>query len=652
MSIAEDKIQELRELDILPVAQHYLPDLKKQGSSWKCKSPFSNEKTPSFTIISNATDNFFKCFSTGKSGDVIEFVKEVNNLSFIDACEELANLSGIYLYLDKNQNNKNMSNSVKGTRKEIGKKSLLKKDNFKPIQSYQKPNIIQHEPNKSVLDVFLRRNISEDIVKAFKITESDTYFAQFGEKAQSINFNYYKNNELVNIKHRAVDKKAFGLEKGCELVLYNYDNIQNDAEAIYFTEGEFDCMALAEYFGTVKNVVSVPNGASGKDSSLKYLDGEDVSKKLEGKKLYLFFDDDSAGKLLTDAFIKRYGAHRCLVPKYPTDCKDINDVLINHGSIGVKTCIDSVEYDMIDGILDMRHIAPKARNYYDNGFPVSDRVGLNDFDALLGFRGGELTMVTGISGSGKSEFLDYIMVQLAKRHSWKFAICSMENPPDIHFTKIAEKYTNKPFENIFDPNTGEVFISRMNEEEYENAEQFVFNHFNFITHATKKQDGDTHRSVLSIDYILDQAKKLVSMYGTKGLVIDPWNTIEHDIKNNELETNYVSRILSKIIAFAEDYNVHVFLVAHPTKGVTINGVDRVATLNDISGSGNFFNKTHNGISVFREKDKDKNPDSLVEVHVQKVKFKFVGTLGSCKLEYDLRTGNYFDTDKDYPQNNN
>ena len=63
MSITEDKIQELRELDILPVAQHYLQDLKKQGSSWKCKSPFSNEKTPSFTIISNATDNFFKCFS-------------------------------------------------------------------------------------------------------------------------------------------------------------------------------------------------------------------------------------------------------------------------------------------------------------------------------------------------------------------------------------------------------------------------------------------------------------------------------------------------------------------------------------------------------------------------------------------------------------
>jgi twinkle protein len=634
MGIADEKLQELKQLDILPIAQHYLPELRKQGSAWKCKSPFKEENTPSFTIISNARDNYFKCFASDKAGDVIEFVKEINNTDFIGACKILAELTGIDLEVKESKSNY-MDNTVKKDRKVIGKKSLLKKENFKPKQSYQKPNIIQQEPNKSVLDVFSTRNISEDIVKAFGITESDTYFPQIGSKSTSINFNYYKENELVNVKHRAVDKKAFSLEKGCELVLYNYDNIEDDADYLFITEGEFDALALAEYYGSVKNIVSVPNGASGKENALKYLDGQDVNDKLSNKRLSLFFDNDSAGKLLTDAFIKRYGAHRCLVPEYPNDCKDINDVLIKYGSIGVKKCITSVRYDMIDGILDMRHIAPKARNYYDNGFPICDRIGLNNFDSLLGFRGGELTMVTGISGSGKSEFLDYIMVQLAKRHAWKFGICSMENPPDIHFTKIAEKYTNKPFENIYDPMTGEVYQERMNEQEYESAEQFVFNHFNFITHATKKQDGNTHRSVLSIDYILDQAKKLVSMYGTKGLVIDPWNTIEHDIKNNEMETNYVSRILSKIIAFAEDYNVHVFLVAHPTKGVTLNGVDRVATLNDISGSGNFFNKTHNGISVFREKDTQKNPNNLVEVHIQKVKFKFVGTLGSCRLELNL-----------------
>ena len=139
------------------------------------------------------------------------------------------------------------------------------------------------------------------------------------------------------------------------------------------------------------------------------------------------------------------------------------------------------------------------------------------------------------------------------------------------------------------------------------------------------------------------------MFGIKGLVIDPWNTIEHEFRRDETETNYVSRVLSKIIAFAEDFNVHVFLVAHPTKGVTHNGIDRVATLNDISGSGNFFNKTHNGISVFRDKKDQKAP---IQVHIQKIKFKFVGHLGVAYLEYNPFNGNYTEAKEQVLPNEN
>lgn len=141
------------------------------------------------------------------------------------------------------------------------------------------------------------------------------------------------------------------------------------------------------------------------------------------------------------------------------------------------------------------------------------------------------------------------------------------------------------------------------------------------------------------------------MYGIKGLIIDPWNTISHTILKTETEAMYVGRILSKIIAFAEDCNVHVFLVAHPTKGINREGHVRVANLYDISGSADFFNKTHNGISVHRVKDHDQNPDNLVEIHIQKIKFKFVGTIGECKLKYDIKTGRYETTHLDYPHNN-
>ena len=62
MKIADEKIEEIKQLDILPIAQHYLPDLKKRGANWTCNSPFSQERTPSFNIISNSKGNFFKCF--------------------------------------------------------------------------------------------------------------------------------------------------------------------------------------------------------------------------------------------------------------------------------------------------------------------------------------------------------------------------------------------------------------------------------------------------------------------------------------------------------------------------------------------------------------------------------------------------------------
>ena len=62
-----------------------------------------------------------------------------------------------------------------------------------------------------------------------------------------------------------------------------------------------------------------------------------------------------------------------------------------------------------------------------------------------GNRPGDLSVVTGIPGSGKSELLDAMMVNLAQRYGWRFGICSFENPPGEHIAKLAEKYVGQPF---------------------------------------------------------------------------------------------------------------------------------------------------------------------------------------------------------------
>jgi DNA primase len=68
-------------------------ELKKQGSGWVCLSPFTDERSPSFTIYDGATR--FKDFSSAKSGDVISLLMECENLEFVAAIERLAEWNGI-----------------------------------------------------------------------------------------------------------------------------------------------------------------------------------------------------------------------------------------------------------------------------------------------------------------------------------------------------------------------------------------------------------------------------------------------------------------------------------------------------------------------------------------------------------------------------
>ncbi len=69
--------------------------LKRQGREFAGLSPFSNEKTPSFFV--NDEKGFYHCFSSGKHGDAISFLMEVEGLSFPEAVERLAGIAGMNL---------------------------------------------------------------------------------------------------------------------------------------------------------------------------------------------------------------------------------------------------------------------------------------------------------------------------------------------------------------------------------------------------------------------------------------------------------------------------------------------------------------------------------------------------------------------------
>ena len=86
---AHDFVEELKSrVDLYDLISPYV-QLKKSGSKWVGLSPFSQEKTPSFYV--DSIKGFFHCFSSGEKGDALSFVQKIENLTFPEALEFLAN---------------------------------------------------------------------------------------------------------------------------------------------------------------------------------------------------------------------------------------------------------------------------------------------------------------------------------------------------------------------------------------------------------------------------------------------------------------------------------------------------------------------------------------------------------------------------------
>jgi twinkle protein len=238
-------------------------------------------------------------------------------------------------------------------------------------------------------------------------------------------------------------------------------------------------------------------------------------------------------------------------------------------------------------------------------------------DELFTVKPGLMYCISGLPSSGKSEFCDQLMVNLSQQQSWKWAICSFENPPATHIAKLLEKLCAKPFHD-----NGPT--PRIRQDEVQEALTFVNDHFVFL----ESKNGD----MPTIDQILDRCKQAVMRLGVRGLVIDPYNYIRVDAEN---EHRAITDMLTKVVLFAQAHEVAVFFVAHPQKIYPKeDGTYPVVTGMHVSGSSSWFSKSDVGVTVHRGK-------SSVEIHCWKCRFKWIGQQGVAHLSYEVPTGRYF-----------
>ena len=434
-----------------------------------------------------------------------------------------------------------------------------------------KPQSQKHQVGEKALAWFTSRGISEQTLKALKVTEGLEWMPQYQREVNTVQFNYYRGEELVNVKYRTGDKQ-FKLVSGAELIPYNINAIGGTKECV-ITEGEMDALSFVECGRA--DVVSVPNGAN---ANLEYLDNY-LEQYFDDKEvIYIAVDTDTKGVVLRDELMRRFGAERCRVVEYGEGCKDANEHLQKFGKESLLKCLADAPETKIDGVFTVQDFEGSLDALFENGWQQGVTIGHPNFDRLCSFETKRLCIVTGIPGSGK---------RFSKR-----------DLPHLEYKKVKEHLERNFF-----------FIS----------------------------PPDSFK----VDNILDKAKSLVRRKGIKALVIDPYNRLESE-QGTRSETQYISELLDKLTNFAQRNDLLIILMAHPTKQPrNKDGIIEAPTLYDISGSANFFNKADFGIVVHRNRQADN-----VEVHVQKVKFRHLGTCGTALFHYNITNGRYVPWEKD------
>ncbi|XP_078438154.1 twinkle homolog protein, chloroplastic/mitochondrial-like [Wolffia australiana] len=480
---------------------------------------------------------------------------------------------------------------------------------------------------------------SERMISTETLRRNDVMQRKYGNEIV-IAFTYKRDGKLVSCKYRGNNKRFFQ-EKNTERVFYGLDDIKTASEII-IVEGEIDKLSLEE--AGFPNCISVPDGAPSKvspdipqeneDTQFQYL--WNCKEYLEkASRIILATDSDQPGQALAEELSRRLGKERCWRVTWPKKngfetFKDANEVLMCLGPDAVRKAIEEAELYPIKGLFSFRNYFHEIDSYYNlrHGDELGVSTGWSGVDEFYRVVPGELTVVTGVPNSGKSEWIDALLCNLNEATGWTFALCSMENKVREHARKLLEKRIKKPFFNAPYGNT----IERMTAEDLEQGKEWLDNTF----HLIRCEDD----CLPSVNWVLNLAKAAVLRHGIRGLVIDPYNELDHQRQPNQTETEYVSLMLTKIKRFAQHHSCHVWFVAHPRQLQSWNG--SAPNLYDISGSAHFINKCDNGIVIHRIRDESEGPPNSIKVHVRKVRNKVAGRIGDASLTYDCATGVYRD----------
>jgi len=242
--------------------------------------------------------------------------------------------------------------------------------------------------------------------------------------------------------------------------------------------------------------------------------------------------------------------------------------------------------------------------------------GWKEMDEFYKIIDGQLNVVSGYPGSGKSEWVDSVMVRQCVKNRASVLYYSPENwPSDILMRKLIEKRVGKP-------------IQYIDEERYNEIFEWLSMYFYFISAEDRPY---------SVEEILNSAENLIRKgVKLKHLIIDPWNEAE-SFRGAMSETDFIGLWLMNCRRFARKHNINIWIVCHPAKPQKEkNGTFQVPTLYDLAGSAHWYNKADNAFIVHRD---DKHGTEM-KVHIKKIKNRYYGKIGELGFDFIKSSGDF------------
>lgn len=520
------------------IARMLLPNGKREGHEWRAGSTGGDAGKSLGVHLTGDKSGVWQDFATGQSGDLLDLWAAARDVSLKEAIDQAKAHLGI------------------------------RDPHFHPMpaKTYrrpERPSCSTLKPDSPVSEYLASRGLTAETLAAYRVAE----------RGREIVLPSLRDGELVAVKYLGIDrpngKKSIRVESGCEPILWGWQAIPESARWVTITEGEIDAMSA---FQMGIPALSVPFGG-GKGAKQQWIETE--YPHLERfDTIYLALDNDEEGQQATAEIVERLGAHRCLIVNIPTPGKDLNDLIL----AGWTPAQVEVLFDRARPLdpSELRSAETFAEEVAAEFYPASGQepgfaMPWNKLDGRFMFRPGEVTVLAGTNGSGKSEMAGHItlgaLIQAVracvaslefrpakwlKRLTRQAAAC--RTPSQEHIAAVLRWYAGKLW--VFDV-TGTAKADRILE---------VF------TYAARRYG-------ISL-FVIDNLAKC-------GFSEDDYNGQKH----------FVDRLTD----FAKVHDAHVMLVHHTRKG---ENEDKPQTKWDIKGSGGITDMVDSVLVAWRNKPKE------------------------------------------------